>query len=78
MGDEETKEKIQKIYESSKQLYQDVLCEEDIRNIYCGDTIYNEGIKLADDMMKKYNIFWIVSMGVVGIGIWILYMAQLQ
>ena len=72
------KEKIQKIYESSKQLYQDVLCEEDIRNIYCGDTIYNEGIKLADDMMKKYNIFWIVSMGVVGIGIWILYMAQLQ
>ena len=35
------KEKIQKIYESSKQLYQDVLCEEDIRNIYCGDTIYN-------------------------------------
>ena len=45
------KEKIQKIYESSKQLYQDVLCEEDIRNIYCGDTIYNEGIKLADDMM---------------------------
>lgn len=72
------KEKIQKIYESSKQLYQDVLCEEDIRNIYCGDTIYNEGIKLADGMMKKYNIFWIVSMGVVGIGIWILYMAQLQ
>ena len=72
------KEKIQKIYESSKQLYQDVLCEEDIRNIYCGDTIYNDGINFADDMMKKYNIFWIVSMGVVGIGIWILYMAQLQ
>ena len=72
------KEKIQKIYESSKRLYQDVLCEEDIRNIYCGDTIYNEGTKLADDMMKKYNIFWIVSMCIVGIGIWILYMAQLR
>lgn len=72
------KEKIQKIYESSKRLYQDVLCEEDIRNIYCGDTIYNEGTKLADDTMKKYNIFWIVSMCIVGIGIWILYRVQLQ
>lgn len=66
------KDQLKKMYDSSKELYTDVLNEEDIRNIYCNDSTYNNGVVMLDKMIQRYSLFWILSIVVVSIIIWLL------
>lgn len=66
------KERIREIYEDSKKLYLDVLCEEDIRNIYGNDEIYERGMERAFSVVKKYQIFWICAACIIGIVVTVL------
>ena len=66
------KKRIREIYEDSKMLYRDVLCEEDIRNIYGNDEIYKKGMERAISIVKKYQVFWICAACIIGIVVTVL------